>query len=274
MFVKLRCLDSHSAGALQDGEPEPQKQVNAEHGSGSAGMSELGFHALSRRLQNVDQFAVAPALQVGDGARARFLGDPIDDRLLNLRRQPRRPRSSIQLCIDRGQMRHEMRHAAFAAGQMKDQMRPHQRPAQAGAIGDRRVGIGDRHHAFRHQVNDLAPQRGLQAVGDMARHFLLDVDRLLADRPDRIPSRLAIACGEVFGPPTTSTSGMRCGGLNGWPITQRSGCLHLAITRLINRPDELEAITISGGAPRRARRTGRSSRPRVPARFPARIPRP
>ena len=57
-----------------------------------------------------------------------------------------------------------------------------------------------------------------------------------------------MASGEVFAPPTTSTSGMRCGGLNGWPITQRSGCLHFALTRLIRRPDELVAITVSAGS--------------------------
>ncbi len=31
-------------------------------------------------------------------------------------------------------------------------------------------------------------------------------------------------------------------------MTQRSGCLHLAMTRLISRPDELDAITTSGGS--------------------------
>jgi hypothetical protein len=35
--------------------------------------------------------------------------------------------------------------------------------------------------------------------------------------------------------------------LNGWPITQRSGCLHFALTRLMRSPDELVAITVSGG---------------------------
>jgi hypothetical protein len=29
---------------------------------------------------------------------------------------------------------------------------------------------------------------------------------------------------EVLAPPTISTSGTRCGGLKGWPMTQRSGC--------------------------------------------------
>ena len=58
---------------------------------------------------------------------------------------------------------------------------------------------------------------------------------------------LSMAAGEGLAPPTTSTSGMRCGGLNGWPMTQRSGCLHLSVTRLISRPDELEAMTTSAG---------------------------
>ena len=92
------------------------------------------------------------------------------------------PRSSIQVWFGLGEMIHEMRHAAFAAGKMKREMRSHQRPAQAGAVGDRRIHIGDRHHAFRHQMNGLAPERDLQAVGDVGAHFLLDVDRMLAER--------------------------------------------------------------------------------------------
>src|SRR6266404_145244 len=34
------------------------------------------------------------------------------------------------------------------------------------------------------------------------------------------------ASGAVLTPPTTSTRGMMCGGLNGWPTRIRSGCLH------------------------------------------------
>ena len=140
-----------------------------------------------------------------------------------------------------------MRHAAFAAGEMKGQMRPHQRPAQAGAVGDRGIDVGDRDHAFGDEMNRLAPQRGLQPVGDVARHFLLDVDRLLAEPRDRTPSPSRSRRRRSWRRPTTSTSGMRCGGLNGWPITQRSGCLHFVVTRLISSPDELEAMTTSGG---------------------------
>ena len=70
---------------------------------------------------------------------------------------------------------------------------------------------------------------------------------MLARARGRIPSRASIAAAEVLSPPTTSTSGMRCGGLNGWPMTQRSGCLHFAVMRLISSPDELEAMTTSSG---------------------------
>jgi hypothetical protein len=37
----------------------------------------------------------------------------------------------------------KMSHAAFASAEMKRQVRSHQRPAQAGAEGDRSVGISD-----------------------------------------------------------------------------------------------------------------------------------
>ena len=48
-------------------------------------------------------------------------------------------------------------------------------------------------------------------------------------------------------PPTTSTSGMMCGGLNGWPMTTRSGCLHFDCITLGVIPDELEARSESTG---------------------------
>ncbi len=42
-----------------------------------------------------------------------------------------------------------------------------------------------------------------------------------------------VASGEVFAPPTTSTSGMRYGGLNGCPTTVRSGWVHLTCISLM-----------------------------------------
>ena len=43
-----------------------------------------------------------------------------------------------------------------------------------------------------------------------------------------------------------STKGTKCGGFNGWPMTQRSGCQQSVCTRLINSPDELDVMTIFG----------------------------
>src|SRR5258708_39779446 len=52
---------------------------------------------------------------------------------------------------------------------------------------------------------------------------------------------------DVFAPPTTSTSGIRCGGLNGCPVTQRSGCLHSDWMRLIGIPEVLDTNMAGGG---------------------------
>ena len=75
----------------------------------------------------------------------------------------------------------EMRHAAFSARQMEGGMRAHQRPAQPRAFADRGIHIGDTRNPFRHQMHRFAPQCGLQAVRQMAGHFLFDFDRVLAD---------------------------------------------------------------------------------------------
>ena len=40
---------------------------------------------------------------------------------------------------------------------------------------------------------------------------------------------------------------MTCGGLNGWPMTVRSGRRHWACMTLIVMPDELDAMIASGG---------------------------
>src|SRR5271157_3763562 len=52
---------------------------------------------------------------------------------------------------------------------------------------------------------------------------------------------------DVFAPPTTSTSGIRCGGLKGCPVTQRSGCLHSDWMRLIGIPEVLDTRMAGGG---------------------------
>src|SRR5207237_822085 len=52
---------------------------------------------------------------------------------------------------------------------------------------------------------------------------------------------------DVFAPPTTSTSGTMWGGLNGWPMTQRSGRLAPVWMTAIGMPDELDARIAPGG---------------------------
>src|SRR4029077_11244589 len=59
----------------------------------------------------------------------------------------------------------------------------------------------------------------------------------------RTASRVRIVSADVFAPPTTSTSGIRCGGLNGCPVTQRSGCLHSDWIRLLGMPEVLDATS-------------------------------
>src|SRR6266850_2138087 len=54
---------------------------------------------------------------------------------------------------------------------------------------------------------------------------------------------------EVLAPPTISTSGIKCGGLNGWAMTQRSGCEWAPFwISLMVSPDELDAMITSGGS--------------------------
>ena len=59
----------------------------------------------------------------------------------------------------------------------------------------------------------------------------------------------ATTSGEVFAPPTTSTSGIRYGGLNGCPTTVRSGWAHATCISLMPKPEvELEMTMPSGAA--------------------------
>jgi hypothetical protein len=48
-------------------------------------------------------------------------------------------------------------------------------------MGDGRVDIGNARDSLIDQVECLAPQRGLEAVGNVALDLPLDMDRLLAD---------------------------------------------------------------------------------------------
>jgi hypothetical protein len=60
-----------------------------------------------------------------------------------------------------------MPDAAAAAGQVKGQVRTHQGPAHTRPVADRGVDVGDRGDSLGNGVDRLAPQRGLQPVGDV-----------------------------------------------------------------------------------------------------------
>src|SRR5208283_4865156 len=63
----------------------------------------------------------------------------------------------------------------------RGQFTVHQGPAHARPVADRGVYVGDRGNALSDKVDRLAPQRGLQPVGDVSCDLAADVDRSLAD---------------------------------------------------------------------------------------------
>ncbi len=74
-----------------------------------------------------------------------------------------------------------MPHARVAAGQVVDQVSTHDRPAQARSVHDGVIQFARRGHAFVNHVQDLAPDRLLQSIGEMAGHFAAYAQRVHAD---------------------------------------------------------------------------------------------
>ena len=52
--------------------------------------------------------------------------------------------------------------------------------------------------------------------------------------------------GEVFGPPTSSTSGSMCAGWNGWVTAKRSGCSMSAVSSSTEMAEVVDAMSVSG----------------------------
>ncbi len=72
-------------------------------------------------------------------------------------------------------------HAALAPGKMVDQIHAHGRPAQSGAINDGLVQFPGGGNAIVDHVQNLAPHRFLQSIGQMARNLPTHVQRVHAD---------------------------------------------------------------------------------------------
>ena len=81
-----------------------------------------------------------------------------------------------------GELLEEVLDAARTAAEVVEHHVAHDAPAQARPPGQSRVDVGGAHDALGNEVIDLARQRGLQAVGDMPRHFLVEAHRPLPDR--------------------------------------------------------------------------------------------
>ena len=76
-----------------------------------------------------------------------------------------------------------MGHALIAAGQMKGETGAHEGPAQPRPIDDRIVNLVGAGHAIGHHVQGLAPDRLLQAIGDIALDLAAHPQRLHTEAP-------------------------------------------------------------------------------------------
>ncbi len=87
-----------------------------------------------------------------------------------------------------------------------------------------------------HEVVGLAPERRLEAVDHVPGQLGAHPHRPPTERRHQPPSSPSTASSDVSRPPTTSTSGTRCGGLNGCATTTRSGCRHASWKELGSEP--------------------------------------
>ena len=132
-------------------------------------------------VDQADQQLVAVPLPVLDRAAAGLDRRALDHALGKLRRQLRRLQLGPGQLQGRAELLQHVRHAGIAAGQVEGQAGAHEGPAQAGAAGDGGVDLIGRRHAVGDQVQRLAPDRLLQAVGDVARDLAAHLERFLAD---------------------------------------------------------------------------------------------
>src|SRR4051794_17891661 len=81
---------------------------------------------------------------------------------------------------------------------MEEQIRSHHTPAQAWPPAHGGICVGHVEHALTDEVDDLAIQRSLQTIGDMADHFFTDMDRFLADGSVKRDRLLHCLCRGLF----------------------------------------------------------------------------
>jgi hypothetical protein len=144
----------------------------------------------------------------------------------------------------RPELRQHVPHAALAARQVVDQVRAHRRPAQSRAIDDRFIELAGGGDAVVDHVQNLAPQRLLQTIGQVAGNFAPHMQRMHADVGEELGRRIDGALRGLF-PPTNSTNGSRYTGLNGCATQKRSGATMSRCKSVGVRPEVLEAMITS-----------------------------
>ena len=146
------------------------------------------------------------------------------------------------------ELREHVAHSGLAAREVIDQIRTHGGPAQAGTVDDRFIELAGGRDAVVDHVQDLAPDRLLQPVGQMARHFAPHPQRVHADVGEKLapPPRWWPAPSSLRR--TSSTSGSRYTGLNGCATQKRSGATMSRCRSVGVSPEVLDAMITSAAA--------------------------
>src|SRR5215471_15072219 len=95
----------------------------------------------------------------------------VDELLLHFRREHRRSKGPPRSGHRASELLEEMLDSARAAAEVIEHHVAHDAPAQAGSPGKSGVDVGSTQYILGDEVIDLARQRGLQAVRDVAGQF-------------------------------------------------------------------------------------------------------
>src|ERR1700722_11512214 len=166
----------------RSGRLEARRRAFLSAGAGHCAGCRMLFLGLGAQFEQPEQDLVALRRQITDGARAHLGVNTVDELLLDLRRQDRRAKGLPPRRHRTAELRKEVLDAPGAATEMIEHHVAHDAPAQARPPGQGGVDVGSADDTLGNEVINLARQRSLQAVGDVARHFLVEAHRPLPDR--------------------------------------------------------------------------------------------
>src|SRR5215469_1124089 len=155
---------------------------------------------LLAQFDEAEENLVPLRLQLLDGARSDLGMDAVDEFLLHFRRQHRRAEGLPPSGHRTSELLEEVLDAAGAATEVVEHHVAHDAPAQAGTPAQGGVDVSGADDTLGNQVINLTSQGSLQAVSDVAWHFLVEAHRPLPDRrvkfrcaPDRLFGSLGSA---------------------------------------------------------------------------------